>query len=179
MAFNLVKVIGDVFSKTGAEIIVYTKDSPKAPRISSDYEMRTSADRAFAFAHMWSPDISEGKSRKEYTNIFDQTFTIVSTLDVSLNVRLSPIELTQGLSEIGNAYLYTLQVGEIPAKSDSNPKVMVLTPEASDPTTPIMEGRIVIQVPELRQPFPAFYINIKPNGVPTSGEVRILNCRRY
>lgn len=170
-----------VDAKTSSEIVVYSKDNPKAPKIASDYEIRTTAIRAFVFSHLWTPDTStvEGYAPKEYRNIFDQSFTIISTLDVGLVVSLSPMERSSGMSEVGTAYLYTLNLGTIEAKTGTLDQGMVIVPERADPSISLNPNRIVVAVPELRQPFPGFYLSLKPNGTPTTGEVRILNCRRF
>lgn len=170
-----------VDAKTSSEIVIYSKDNPKPPKIASDYEMRDTATRAFVFSHLWTPDTAtvEGYEPKEYRNIFDQSFTIISTLDVGLVVQLSPMERSGGVSEVGTPFLYTLDLGTIDAKTGASEQGMVIVPERSDPSIPILPNRIVVAVPELRQPFPGFYLSLKPNGTPTTGEVRILNCRRF
>ena len=171
-----------VDSKTSSSIIIYSSTNPKNPRVASDYVIRDTLQKNFAFPHLWATDTdtSEGYNRYDFLNVFDQTISIISSLDAELEVTFAPIELTSGLSEIGTALIYQIKLGNIqPASSLSQHQGMVLTPERVDESVNIDDKRVVISVPELRQPFPAFYITVKALTIPTRGEIRILNCRRF
>lgn len=179
MAFNLTKIIGAVSAKTTSEIVVYSKNNPLAPRAAADYEPRTVGPVSYTFPHMWAPATGSGYTRKEYLNIFDQTFTLISTLDVPCEISLRPTDLAQGQSEIdSSAAIYQVVLGTMAAAPSGGVSRFVLTPEkASDDYT--IDMATVVSVPELRQPFPGFIIRVTPTTVPTTGEIKILNARRY
>lgn len=165
---------GRILQRGESEVIVFSKDNPLPPRIASDFEPRVTKDKGHSFPHMWTPYPQPPFSNKSYRNIFDQTFTIFSTLDVEVKVTFYVIEHTA--SPDMWVEIMSINVGTLPAKTRYMPSMMILTPEKTTMSAGIST---VVELPELRQPYPAFRINIQPLEVPTIGEIKIMNTRRY
>lgn len=159
----------------GSEIVIYSKDNLLAPRTAADFEPRSIDSKRYSFPHLWTPFIQEGYPKRSIRDIFDQTFIISSTLDSEVVVQFGVTEVVDGTHEIAQSFFY-IDLGNIPTSNGTNVKTMTLTPEKSTET---VSGTIVKELPELRQPYPAFYLNIKPITAPTVGEIKIMVCRRF
>lgn len=165
---------GRISQRGESEVVVFSKTNPLPPRIASDFEPRDTKDKGHAFPHLWTPHTQSPFSNKSYRNIFDQTFTIFSTLDVEVKVTFYVIE--NSTSPDMWVEMMSINVGTLPAKTKYMPSMLVLTPEKTTMATGIST---VVELPELRQPYPAFRINIQPLAVATTGEIKIMNTRRY
>lgn len=160
--------------KGESEIIIFSKTNPLPPRSAGDYELRDTARKAHSFPHLWTPYLQPPNTQKEYRNIFDQSFVISSTLDADITVHFIVIELSSNAEVLVD--LMKIDLGTLYKPSDTTPSLMILTPER---TTKNVTGATVQELPELRQPYPAFKINIEALTAPTTGEIKILNTRRY
>lgn len=164
-----------VSAKMASEIIVFSKDNPLPPRSSADYQQRTNIAYTHAFPHLWTPYADGENVIFSYRNIFDQSFIISHTYDVSLGITFNIIDAAGGNSLLGSTYLARIDLGSIPASDGSDPQRMIIAADLSSTVTNV----VAAVIPELRQPFPAFSISIAPIGVPTTGELQIMNTRRY
>ena len=162
------------YQKGESEINIFSKDNPLYPRSAADYEPRTAENKRHSFPHIWTPYSQPPFSQRDYRNIFDQSFTIFSTLDVDINITFSVLEVAGG-AEV-SIVLYEVALPVLPAPSGATPSLLTITPEKTTETT---SKGIVVGLPELRQPLPAFALNIAPVSAPTAGEIKILNVRRY
>lgn len=155
--------------KGESEVIVFSKDNPLSPRVSSDYEPRTAEIKTFALPHLIDP------YSLSYHNIFDQSFLISSSLDADIAIEFSILEKSIGAET--NLVFARLELGTIFKPKGGTPSMMLITPEKS--TKAFTKYAEVVELPELRQPYPAFRIDVFPLTAPTTGEIKILNTRRY
>ena len=166
---------GELLVSGKSDITVYSKSNPLAPRNAGDYELREATSKIFVFPHLWTPYNQPGYNIFTYRNIFDQIFVISSTYDAIVSIQFQILEAS-GSYEVSYP-LYGINLGVIDASNGTTKKKMILTPEKSSLT---VDGyNQVIELPELRQPFPSFGIKVTTESAPTKGEFLILNARRY
>jgi hypothetical protein len=144
--------------------------------VAADYQQRDKSAPSHAFPHIWTPYADGVNSQFSYRNIFDESFIISSTYDAQVKIILNIIDAAGGASLLGASTLAKMELGTIPASNGTTPQIMILAPDLSATS---LTGAVAVAVPELRQPLPAFSIQIAPIDAPTMGEIKIMNIRRY
>jgi hypothetical protein len=158
-----------------AEIKVFNKNNPLAPRVAGDYELREASAKDHYLPQMIHAIAQEGHSEGDIRNIIEQCIIITSTLD-------KPITITFGITYSSTSSSFfrinRQTIWEMPA-GNTNRKTAILVPEKGTfllGTTPHTQ---TFEISELRQPYPAFFIGLAPVEAPTAGEIEMLVCRRF
>lgn len=139
-------------------VVMHSKGNPRSGSGGSvAYEIRDTTSRIQYYDHA-----IEG--------LFEQGFVFLSTLDASLTITLSAT-----FRDAANAYKTgaTLWSGTLPA----NGRMFFM----SDKGQSVVETATqkIVDLVELRLPYPAFMLTIKADAIPTVGELQIQNIGRY
>lgn len=164
-------------AKNRVEVIAYDKDNPTENRGFDDYVLRSDNAKSHYFPHVLD-------FKSNHINIFEQSIYIISTLDVDLEVTIS-FGLSTSHDGIvspisGNSsFKINTHLLEKKPSAPTHASTVAFLPETYGSIDDEVSYRNVIEVPELRQPVGFFVINLKPVGVPETGEVSFRSVRRY